>query len=115
MAYERQYASQAPTREEVDALPGAVVLEFGTGWCGHCSAAQDAIEAAFAQHPRVPHLKVEDGRGRPLGRSFGVKLWPTLVFLRDGHEQARVVRPDRADDVADGLSSIAGNEDDMPA
>ena len=39
------------------------------------------------------HLKVEDGPGRPLGRSFGVKLWPTFVFLRDGKETARLVRP----------------------
>src|SRR5690606_11370844 len=114
MAYERRYASQSPTREEVDALPGAVVLEFGTNWCGYCSGAQGAIEIAFAAHPRVPHLKVEDGRGRPLGRSFGVKLWPTLVFLRDGREQARVVRPDRAGEVAAGLARIAGS-DDAPA
>jgi len=113
VGYERLYASQAPTREEVDTLQGAVVLEFGTNWCGHCSAAQGAIETAFAAHPRVPHLKVEDGRGRPLGRSFGIKLWPTLVFLRDGREQARTVRPDRADEVAAGLSRIT--DDDAPA
>jgi thioredoxin 1 len=43
--------------------------------------------------PGVRHVKVEDGSGRRLGRSFGVKLWPTLVFLRDGTERARAVRP----------------------
>jgi thioredoxin 1 len=36
---------------------------------------------------------VEDGPGRALGRAFRVKLWPTLVFLQDGQEVARVVRP----------------------
>jgi thioredoxin 1 len=46
----------------------------------------------------VRHIKVEDGPGRPLGRSFRVKLWPTLVFLREGREVARLVRP--ADPVA---------------
>ena len=106
MAYERNYASQAPARPEVDALPGAVVLEFGTGWCGHCSAAQPAIEAAFGEHPLVPHLKIEDGPGRPLGRSFRVKLWPTLVFLRDGEEVARTVRPLDSREVAAGLERI---------
>jgi len=106
MGYERSYASRAPDRSEVDALPGAVVLEFGTGWCGHCSAAQPTIEAAFEAHPHVPHLKVEDGRGRPLGRSFQVKLWPTLVFLRDGEEHARVVRPRDPQEVAAGLARI---------
>ena len=106
MGYERSYASQAPARPEVDALPGAVVLEFGTGWCGHCSAAQPAIEAAFGEHPLVPHLKIEDGPGRPLGRSFRVKLWPTLVFLRDGEEVARTVRPLDSREVAAGLERI---------
>lgn len=106
MGYERSYTSQAPDRAEVDALPGAAVLEFGTGWCGHCSAAQPAIEAAFAAHPRVPHLKIEDGPGRALGRSFRVKLWPTLVFLRDGAEVARAVRPRDAQEMAVGLQRI---------
>lgn len=106
MGYERTYASQAPARPEVDALPGAVLLEFGTGWCGHCSAAQPAIEAAFGEHPLVPHLKIEDGPGRPLGRSFRVKLWPTLVFLRDGEEVARTVRPLDSREVAAGLERI---------
>lgn len=82
-----------PTRDAVDALPGAVVIEFGTPWCGFCRAAQPLIAAALAGLNDVAHIKVEDGSGLPLGRSFGVKLWPTLVFLRDGREAARLVRP----------------------
>lgn len=74
-------------------MPGAVVLEFGTSWCGWCRAAQPLIRPALAQRPQVQHIKVEDGPGQPLGRSFGVKLWPTLVFLKDGREVARVTRP----------------------
>lgn len=84
---------EAPSRSEVDALPALAVLEFGTEWCGHCRAAQPAIAQALEQHGQWQHLKVEDGPGRALGRSFRVKLWPTLVFLRDGQEVARLVRP----------------------
>ena len=90
---ERTYSPTPPTRAEVDALEGATVLEFGTPWCGVCRAAQPAIAEAFSGHARVRHLKIEDGPGRALGRAFRVKLWPTLVFLRDGVELARVVRP----------------------
>ena len=87
------YRTEAPTRAEVDAMAGAVVVQFGTGWCGWCRAAEPLIDEAFAGFPGVTHLSIEDGPGRPLGRSFRVKLWPTLIFLRDGHEVARVTRP----------------------
>ena len=95
-----------PARAEVDALTGATVIEFGTSWCGVCRVTQPAIGAALANHPRVRHLKVEDGPGRPLGRSFRVKLWPTLVFLRDGREVERLVRPRDAATIDRALSAI---------
>jgi len=101
------YVPETLKRDEVDRRPGALVLEFGTNWCGFCQAAQPLIEQAFAAHPQIEHVKVEDGSGRPLGRSFRVKLWPSLIFLRDGHEVARLVRPDSAQDIADALKQIA--------
>jgi len=91
--------TEAPSRADVDALRGLTLLEFGTDWCGHCRAVQPAVAQALAQHPQWQHLKVEDGPGRALGRSYRVKLWPTLIALRDGQEVARVVRPTAAQDV----------------
>ena len=82
-----------PARDEIDALAGQTLLEFGTSWCGHCLRAQPTIAAALAAHPGLRHLRIEDGSGRPLGRSFGVKLWPTLVLMESGVEKGRVVRP----------------------
>lgn len=98
--------SRAPARADVDALTGPVLLDFGTDWCGHCRAAAPLVEAALAQHPSVRHLKVEDGPGRALGRSFTVKRWPTLVFMADGRELDRLVRPTDPAQLAQALKKI---------
>lgn len=100
------YAESQPKRAEVDALEGPVVLEFGNDWCGHCRRAQPLVAAALAGHPGVRHLKFADSAGRRLGRSFTVKLWPTLVFLKDGKELARLVRPGDADAIRAALAQI---------
>lgn len=104
------YLEQEPARSEVDGLAGATVVEFGAHWCGYCRGAQPAIAEALAAHPGVRHLKIEDGPGRRLGRSFRVKLWPTLVFLRDGQEVARLVRPSAADEIRQALGQIDGGD-----
>jgi thioredoxin 1 len=100
------YAAAEPPRSEIDALEGAAMLEFGTPWCGHCRFAQPLLAAALADHPEVRHIKIQDGSGRPLGRSFGVRLWPTLVFLRGGREVARLVRPRDAEPIRAALEEI---------
>lgn len=97
------YQSDNPTPEAIATMPGKVVLEFGTDWCGHCQAAQRVVDDVLAGEPNVKHLRVEDGKGRRLGRVYGVKLWPTLIFLHNGQEVARVVRPTHGDMVQQAL------------
>ena len=70
-------------------------------------AQQPHIAKAMAGHPEVRHIKIEDGPGRRLGRSFRVKRWPTLVFLANGEEAARLVRPTDAAPIAEALARIA--------
>ena len=101
-----EYATAQPSRDEIDAMQEPVVLEFGTAWCGWCRGAQPFIARALEDHPPVRHIKVEDGPGRPLGRSFGIKLWPTLVFLKNGQEVARVTRPNGPDAIRAALEKL---------
>lgn len=105
MAFQHTYDQNQPARSDIDAGTGATVLEFGTGWCGFCQAAQPMLREALETHTDVRHLKVEDGPGRPLGRSFGIKLWPTVIFLRDGNEVARIVRPQDRDEIEQALAA----------
>lgn len=95
------------TRTEVDTLEGTTVLEFGATWCPICQGARPLIDRFLGAHPEFRHVRVEDGKGKPLGRSFRVKLWPTLVLLRDGRELSRVVRPTEPNELE---SLLAGGD-----
>jgi len=102
----QEYSASEPARDEIDALQGPALLEFGSPWCGWCRRAEPLIADALAAHPSVRHIKIADASGRRLGRSFGVKLWPTLVFLRDGKETVRLVRPHGAGAIREALAQI---------
>jgi thioredoxin 1 len=98
---------EAPLREDVDQMTGSVLLEFGTPWCRFCQSAQRDIATLLAEHPAVRHVRVEDGPGRRLGRSFRVKLWPNLVFLKDGTVVRQLARPS-ARELRDAFQALAG-------
>lgn len=93
MSFTTDYSDDEPTRDEIDRSTGSLLLEFGASWCGHCQALSPTIREALEDRSHVRHLRIADGRGKPLGRSFRVKLWPTLVFLHDGKIVAQLVRP----------------------
>lgn len=93
------YGEDAPTLEQVSGLTGETILEFGAPWCGHCQAAEPAVREVLTEHSKLHHIKIYDGKGKRLGRVFRVKLWPTLILLRDGKEVARLVRPLLSDEV----------------
>ena len=100
------YAASGLSRSDVDALQWPVVLDFGTSWCGVSRRTAPLVDGALTRHPDVCHLRIEDGPGRRLGRSFRVKLWPTLVFLRDGGEVDRLVRPHDTEAIGRALARI---------
>lgn len=98
--------NQVINREFLDQRPGATLVEFGATWCGHCQAAQASISAAIHVYPHIHHIKIEDGKGQRLGRTYAVKLWPTLIFLQDGVEVERLVRPLSEQYIAAALAKL---------
>lgn len=100
------YSNAEPPRAEIDAIKGPLLLEFGSNTCGICHATQPLLAEALAAVESLQHIRIEDGRSRQLGRSFGVKLWPTLIFMRDGKEVTRLVRPDSVVTIQDALAQI---------
>ncbi|MDT3499590.1 thioredoxin family protein [Stenotrophomonas maltophilia] len=107
MPFMRTHLSSEPSRAEVEAHDGWQLLEFGASWCGHCQAAQPALQEVVEAHD-LAHWKIEDGKGRALGRSFQVKLWPTVILLHEGREVARVVRPRVRADLATLEGALPG-------
>ncbi|NVK73616.1 thioredoxin [Marinomonas sp. CT5] len=97
--FNSEYSEEAPNLEEIESLSGVAILEFGTPWCGYCQASFRALEEAIKPYKEVAHIKVFDGKGKRLGRQFGVKLWPTLILLKDGQEVDRAVRFTSVDEV----------------
>jgi len=93
-------------RADLDMLKEPGVVEFGASWCGYCQAAQPIITAALTQYPNINHIKIEDGKGQHLGRTYAVKLWPTLIFLKDGIEISRLVRPTDTNSITNALDEL---------
>ena len=103
MPFATAYTDPAPSPEDLADLPGTVAVEFGVDWCPHCQSAQTFLRDALQERRDITHIKIEDGPGRKLGRHFKVKLWPTLVVLRNGEEIGRVTRPESAQAVEEQL------------
>lgn len=99
-------------RTDLEGLAGLTLLEFGASWCSYCQAAAADIVSVLSRHPQIRHIKIEDGKGQPLGRSYRVKLWPTLILLENGAEIGRLERPQSAEAIncmLTGQSSINGH------
>lgn len=114
MGITREYAPHEPTRAEIDALHEPLLLEFGAPWCGHCREMQPWLDSVLSQHPDIRHIKIEDGRGRRLGRTYAIKLWPTLLFLKEGREIARLVRPHGMGAISEALLALKASEPPSP-
>lgn len=48
-----------PTREEINAIKGVTLLEFGATWCGYCKAAQTTIISELSNFPNIRHIKIK--------------------------------------------------------
>lgn len=110
MPYQEEWRIESTSREEILSQRGRTLLEFGAAWCPHCVGIQPLLRELLQNRPEVNHVKVEDGKGRPLGRAFSVRLWPNLVLVEEGAVVAQWARPD-LDLLRTGLQDWLGSRD----
>ncbi len=97
MTFEADFKVEEPTCSEVDAYQGLVIIEFGAEWCPHCQTLAPLLRRFIADRDNIRHIKIADGKGKRLGLTFRVKLWPSLIFLRDGQLVQQIARPSEAE------------------
>jgi thioredoxin 1 len=105
MSITPEYSVNELARADIDELRGTALLEVETLGAGTASG-RNRSSSALQDHPDIRHIRIADASARRLGRSFGVKLWPTLIFLKDGRQIARLVRPVDAGDVHRAVEAI---------
>ncbi|MCB1203367.1 MAG: thioredoxin family protein [Verrucomicrobiae bacterium] len=66
------------------------ILKFEADWCGACKAMKPAFAAVAKSTEGVRFETVNVDRQSSLAESYGVKLLPTIVAVKDGREVGRL-------------------------
>lgn len=68
-----------------------LVIDFWASWCGPCQSMAPIFEALAAEfEPMVRFGKVNTDAEKELTQYFRIQTIPTLSFIRDQHEVARI-------------------------
>lgn len=84
--------------EQVLKADKVAVVDFSAEWCPPCKILDPIIKevaAAVGDRAVVAHLDVDESR--LTSQKYGVLSVPTMVFFKDGQEQARLVGVNQKD------------------
>lgn len=78
--------------KEYDALDksGAMLVEFYSKTCGPCKMLAFVLKDVAKNHPDLPIITVDFEANSDLKERCGVKGFPTMLFMKDGHEVSRL-------------------------
>ena len=70
---------------------GIVLVDFGAEWCGPCRMLGPVFEELSGEIEGVKFAKVDISENEGLAQQFGVMSIPTIVLLKDGKEEDRMM------------------------
>ena len=81
-----------------------VVLYFSAVWCGPCKSMSRTVKQLAQENPDIEFRKIDIDDDPTLAAQHGVRAMPTLIYLTDNQEVARVVGAQTVKQVATQLS-----------
>lgn len=67
------------------------LLKFSASWCGPCRTMKPIIAELEREESDVEFEEIDVDENQELSVQFGIKAIPTIVFIKDGKEVARLV------------------------
>ena len=92
---------------EVAASKLPVLIDFGAEWCGPCHMVAPIVEELAGEYEgRVLICTCDAEKSDDIVATYKVRNIPTLVFLKDGQEVARIVGATTKAEIVDKLSKL---------
>lgn len=76
---------------EAETSKGLVLVDFWAEWCGPCKMLGPIFEELSGEIEQVKFAKVDISENQDLAQKFSVMSIPTLILLKDGKEEDRMM------------------------
>lgn len=77
--------------EEVINSSVPVLIDFYADWCGPCKILSPIVEEVSSQYEDVKFVKIDIDSNQDIANDYMITSIPTLVYIKNGEEQNRVL------------------------
>lgn len=98
-----QHITAANFEQEVLHSKSTVLLDFWATWCAPCRMLSPILEEVAAERPDVKVCKVNIDEAPELAQQYRIVSIPTLLVIRDGQVDGKLVGYRPKDDILELL------------